>query len=442
MRHFLFLLSLTFFLQSTAQHTIYGKLTPAPENKVMLLYKAEGAFQYFKANINIDENGLFGFSLPENFPIGMYRLVYDTEKNQYINVIYNNENISFVADPNNIVNSIQFAESRENELFFSYIKNINIKYLEQDSIQKLYYADNKNKSLVKAYQEKTTEIQAYQNFFEKEARNTLAYHFIQSYKKSSPVAPPASKDAYYQYLKENYLQHIAFTDTVLHNSSFIVDRLNEYLFDLNEAIAKRQNTALDTNMVNLAFSKLPASTFKNEVMYAITNSAFDPYSSQYDVLLNHLYERYYQQIPAEICNPEFTKMLLSKLQVIVGKKAPNIAMTGQSLYQLKADSTLVIFWSTTCSHCMKEIPEVYELLKDNAQLKVVLVGLEEENSDWESIIKDFPMFMHYKAMGKWDNEYAQAYNIKSTPAYFMLDAQKIIIAKPDNIQGLKNLLGR
>lgn len=439
----LFALSFLFSFQTlTAQHTITGKLTPKGENNLMLLYKTEGAFQYYKASTAIDEQGFFVFALPENFETGSYRLVYNTQKDLYVNIIYNNEDISFSFDPENLMRSIYFSDSKENTLFFDYINQINIKYSAFDSVQKLIYETGVNNKLLRAYSSKKAETEAFQNYFEEESKGLIVYDFISAYRRTLSATPFNNKIEYLEFLSNTYLNSIDFKSENLKNSSFIIDRLNEYVFDLNEAIATRKNANLDTKMLDLALEKIEASKFKDEVIYSLVSSAFDPYSSRYDVLLDYIYTKYYKALPESIKNKDFTEMVKSKLNVIVGKKAPNITLGDSSLYQIKSENTLVIFWSTTCSHCLKEIPEVYEMLAENKNYKVVLVGLEESYSDWESVILSFPKWIHLRANGKWDNEYAKSYNVKSTPAYFVLDQNKVITAKPDKLEDMKELFGK
>lgn len=445
MKNIFYIISISLFLNFTnlqAQHTITGKLSPKGESNLMLLYKTEGAFQYYKSSTEIDSLGMFGFSVPENFETGSYKLVYNAQKNFYVNIIYNQEDISFTCNPNDITNTIYFFDSKENALFFDYIKHINVKYIELDSIQKLCYQDFTNDKLVKQYISKNTEIEAYQNYFEQESKGFLVNNFIKAYKKTNPKLPLKSKLEYYQYLRLNYLNNIDFQNETLRNSSFIIDRINEYTFDLNGAIAKRSNKPLDVSMIDMVLAKIEPSKFKDEVIYSLTNTAFDPYSSAYDLLLDYLHSKYYGTLPETIKNPEFTKILESKLNVIVGKKAPNIKLSNGTLYDIKSDKTMVVFWSTTCSHCLKEIPEVYEFLKDDKTIKVILVGIEEPNSDWENVILTYPNWTHLRADGKWENEYAKAYNVKATPSYFILDKDKMIIEKPDDVKELKLLFGK
>lgn len=434
---FIIIFHLLIFTTSTAQHTITGQIKPVENLKTMLLYKTEGAFQYYKASSKIDSLGLFGFALPKEFENGSYKLVYDTRNNNYVNIIFNNENISFVFDPKNLINTIHFYDSEENTLFFDYVRTINKRYLELDSIQKAYY-ENPREDLQNKYIYKRKEIDAYQNYFEKQSKGKIANHFIKSFVKYLSKTPLNSKKEYYSLLKDNYLSSINFQDSVLRNSSFILDRLIEYVFDLNEITARKNKTKLDVKMIDKALSKIEPSKFKDEVIYSLTSSAFDPYKSTYDILLNHLYNKYYIKLPKEAKTESFTKKVKAKLKVIVGKQAPMFNFEKGNLYEIQEDTTLLIFWSTTCSHCLIEAPKIYEALKTRKNLKIIMIGLEDEYSDWENVSVSFPKSIQIQSKGKWDSEMAKKYNVKGTPSYFILDKNKKIILKPEKIKELSH----
>ena len=69
--------------------------------------------------------------------------------------------------------------------------------------------------------------------------------------------------------------------------------------------------------------------------------------------------------------------------------------------------------------------------------KVVTIGLEKDATDWTEEIKNYPDFIHGIGLGKWENPLVQTYAIAATPTYFVLDANKIIVAKPYDVEGLE-----
>ncbi len=56
-----------------------------------------------------------------------------------------------------------------------------------------------------------------------------------------------------------------------------------------------------------------------------------------------------------------------------------------------AENYLLIFWSSTCSHCLKELPTLHKELKEYEDLKVIAVGLEDDAINWK---KYLPHYLH------------------------------------------------
>jgi len=131
----------------------------------------------------------------------------------------------------------------------------------------------------------------------------------------------------------------------------------------------------------------------------------------------------------------------------IGSKAPNFELEegakgrpAKTLYDLSgATSYILIFWSSSCSHCVDEVPKIHSWITENQHhnSSVVAVGLEEEPYKWNSMKYDMPQFTHVLALGKWEHPLVQRYNITATPFYMVLDPKKTIIAKPQNLEDLK-----
>jgi len=115
--------------------------------------------------------------------------------------------------------------------------------------------------------------------------------------------------------------------------------------------------------------------------------------------------------------------------------APEISWTENdkivSLSELSgAARYILIFWSSTCSHCLEELPALYQELANYKNTTVVAVGLEDDKIAWELEIKKLPNFKHALALGKWESEYAEVFDVQQTRTYFVLDMEKRFVAKP------------
>ncbi|MDX5583477.1 MAG: thioredoxin family protein, partial [Aureibaculum sp.] len=153
---------------------------------------------------------------------------------------------------------------------------------------------------------------------------------------------------------------------------------------------------------------------------------------------------HYLQLPKELQDASFINDIKGQLKTAVGMPVPNILWTENSsqedLYSLTdANYYVVAFWSSTCSHCLIEMPVLYDLLKDSSQIKVISLGLEDDTSKsgWETQISNYPNFINIYGENKWQNQYARDYGVNATPSFFVLDKNKKVIAKPDDVEELK-----
>ena len=71
------------------------------------------------------------------------------------------------------------------------------------------------------------------------------------------------------------------------------------------------------------------------------------------------------------------------------------------------------------------------------KIQVIAFGIEDEEYRWKNQTYDYPDFIHVIGLGKWDNEVGNKYNVTATPTYFILDRDKKIISKPNDIIDLK-----
>ena len=99
----------------------------------------------------------------------------------------------------------------------------------------------------------------------------------------------------------------------------------------------------------------------------------------------------------------------------------------------------MLFWSTGCSHCVDDIPQLQNFLKARPKgfAHVIAIALEDEPTLWHKWIKKHHEFSHIYGKGKWDNNIVKRYGVKATPSYFILDSNKKILAKPEDFDGVK-----
>jgi len=424
-----------------AQHTIKGKFSPADEYNYALLYKVTPESNVYVSNTEI-RDGEFSFELDSTVTKGIYRLVYAIPQEEYnFDIIYNaKEDIELTFNQEIGVN---YIKSSENMLVSSYTADM-------DAISQSigdYYRSKSNDSiaLVESF-EKQAELQLK---YEKEAKGTIAESFI---KANKPYIPEAYQtvEEYIQNLKDNFFSYIDFNNETLQSSNFLSERIISYVFGMTD----KNKDDLETYRANItdvftAIKKAKPKTKKS----LLTILWYQMADLGLESTANFISDKYL--LP--IAKNENDKALVSELEkfkkVSIGTNAPDFSLetslndptTKTKLSELNiAENYVVVFWSSACSHCLEEIPQLQKFVQtqEKSMLQVIAIGLEDAPENWSSLVANYPEFMHVLGLGKWTNKLGVLYNVQATPSYFVLDKDKKIIAKPNDIIELKGYFNK
>lgn len=433
---FAFFLLATFFLQ--AQHTISGTFTPAKEYKWLIAYRLKPGTQVYVADTAI-KNGEFSLNIPENAVEGTYRLVYAIPQEEfYFDVIYNDkENIELSFD---VSEGVSFNSSEENNVFNSYFKKIND--LERQIVD--FYIEGKTDE--NAFENIVQQLKKAQITFETKAVGLITHQFILANK---PFIPSKYEpiQRYIKLKKENYFNALDFKNPVLQASDFLTDKVTNYVFTALplEPITQIQTENIMQNNIRKVdyFIQGVEPTYKLHVFYSLWTQAV---ASSFNSTSDFIYDSYLKTLAFETKNQDILEKIDLHNRLRIGAAAPEITWKDGDLVKRLSDMNdaenyVLVFWSSSCSHCLRELPALHDKLKNNNTIKVVAVGLEEEEDVyWKQESGKMTNFEHAIALGKWENEYAKLYDIHQTPTYFILDRDKRIIAKPEDDKGVIEFL--
>ena len=279
-----------------------------------------------------------------------------------------------------------------------------------------------------------------QQEFEVNSEGMLASHFIKSNEKYYAENLFESPQKYLNSEKAHFFKYINFTDPAIINSNVITQAVLDYTFYLNncddvEVQQKVYKNAIDTVLVKVSNNDLLKSEIVNTLLYAFSQS-------ENLIITDYLQDNYYKNLPAEYKNDEDINNLLDNLKIAIGRTAPDFTFNsnGEStnLHNLDTAKTYVlVFWSTGCSHCIDEVPKLYDYMLDKTNVQVINIGLENSNVEFEKYAEKFEKWISVLGLEKWENSIAKNYNIVSTPTYFILNEAKTIIEKPEHIEDVK-----
>lgn len=415
-----------------AQHTVSGTFSPATDFTYAFLYKATPEGADYVDRGKLDDSGHFEIKLDSSLTAGIYKIVYaiPPEENNFDFIYNGKESVAF-----NFSNDegVDFTASIENKLWNSYLKSMS---MVNQTINNYYTKESTDEA---AYLSIFKTLKEAQLNYEASANGKLVSAFIAA---NRPYIPKAFEDldTYLGHLKDNYLQHIDFSDYLLQSSSFITERVNSYVFDLN----LNPNTAIYKTHISEVAAAIPNEniTIKTSLLEILWQRFV---SLENHVLANYITDNYLLDLANKSNNKVLAQRLVSYKNTSIGTKAPNFDITNSTtktnLHALEgSEYYLLIFWSSSCGHCLNELPKVSTLVTDKTDLQVVAFGLEKETDEWTNAIKDFPNFIHNIGLGKWEHPIVSTYGITATPMYFLLSKDKIIMAKPYSFEDLEVVL--
>ncbi|MEC3906417.1 TlpA disulfide reductase family protein [Tamlana sp. 2201CG12-4] len=420
-----------------AQHSIKGEFSPAKDYNVLLLYKVTPTISEYVSSTKVDEEGHFEFELDSTVVKGVYRIVYAVPQEDYnFDIIYNGkEDIELRF---NSETGVAYKSSFENKLLASYTNSMS---MVTHSIGNYFRQKSKDTTALKAIFKTQKETQS---SYEEAARGTIVFEFI---KANKPYTPDKYLDirAYISALKAHYFDAIDFNNATLQSSNFLSEKMLNYVFGMSSK-SKDNLTSYKTN-IDAFCDKMK--TVPKEIKRVLL---LDLWQQMVDLKLepvaNYISETYLMDVAVALNDQELLHALILYKDLSNGAKAPDFSIeliennkkVTKKLSQLDAaEQYIIVFWSSGCSHCLDEVPQLQTFIKSKEKnnVKVVAIGLEDEPIAWNALIEKYPEFIHVYGKDKWDNETANNYGVTSTPTYFVLNKNKEIIAKPENFDAVK-----
>lgn len=422
----LFLLSL---ISIQAQHTISGTFSPAKEFSWLIAYHLTPSGQEYVADTAI-KDGRFSLEIGSDKPSGIYRMVYAVPQEEYyFDVIYNGkEDIQLHFDSSRGVN---FKASQENILYGTYFKGIH----DMESTLVGFYTNGNDD--VREYETIIQRLKSFQQTSEEQSKGLLAHAFISANRPYIPLAYEALSD-FVANRKKHYFDAFEVNDTTLQASGFLSDKIVNYVFTalpLKEMTAPETEKAMQENVQ--AVTEKMAVTKEGFKFIVYEKLWLQASESKLHELADFIYSNYLKALALKTGHAQSVLDIEIHNRLRVGAVAPEMVWKENGSVQKlsglnEAEHYLLVFWSSQCGHCLSELPALHKALKDASNVKVLAIGLEDDDTTWSVESAKLPDFKHIISLGKWDSEYADLYAIERTPTYFVLDAEKKIIAKPEN----------
>ncbi|AKK73087.1 thioredoxin [Chryseobacterium gallinarum] len=367
------------------------------------------------------KNNVWTFKYPSHY-MGMMK-VYFPGTNNTINFISENKDINIKLDiQNNKIKDVVYLDEA-NELMSKQQEGSQKKELILPALTQIkeYYKDNTD--FGKALKTEIDRLSGKSAVIDAASHPFISYYNTNYSKFLSNTADPSKKVN-----QDEIINFIDKSNDMLESSSLLRPLLVAYL-----------NSGGNTNVtgsVDKLLDRLKVETPRGQTVLSELIDIFDAY--QMDEFKNK-YLSLAKNLKCTITD-RLASTLKSNANVEMGAAFPNykfqspVNTTAKSLYDVKADRKVIVFWSSTCSHCESELPKLldkYNELKGK-NIQIIALSLDVDKNSYTKKIAAFPWINDSELRG-WNSSYVDTYNVHATPTYFILDANNKIINKPEHV---------
>ena len=410
--------------------------------------------RFYQDTATIDAKGFISFADTAHLKEGMYFLLLPGQK--IFDFILSPNTLSFSINEADPVKSAQFKNSPDNTAFYAY-QNFFLNQKEKaDTLSAQLKSANPSQKtvLTKQLSEIDSTMLVYIQDFLKTNPKSL---FTAILKTSKDVdVPPAPKRIdgtidstwQYHYYKKHYFDNVDFTDDRLIRTPVLVSKVETYFKNL--VVPRPDSLIKEIDMILTTCKSSPDlyEYFVREYTYKYETSQV----MGMDAVFVHLGREYYMKSKCPWATSSTVTKITERVELLepllLGKKAPNLFMTDTAgtyryLHDVNAKYTILFFWDSQCGHCQQETPKLYEWwLKNRSKgIQVYAASIERKDDDWMKFIrsKNIRQWLNVRD-SKTHTDFKVTYDIYATPVLYVLDKNKIIIAKRIGYENLDDFL--
>ena len=434
---------------------------------------------YYSDTAVSDTKGRCVFERAKGYKAGVYALVVPGPK--YFELLVNEDEVVMRTDTADLLGHLNVERSEENQIFLEYVRFLNTKKKDGEAIKAR--VDAIKDPIAKARDKEQLvkldkEIKDYMNAAVVKAPSTYAASLIRMSIEADQVQirtadGAVDSSATYYYYRQHYWDNTDLTDERILRAPVFQNKFDEYIGKVVPQIPDTINKLADDLITRMG-------TTPELFKFAVHNITYKYETSEImgmDAVFVHMAQTYYCPKGGEASKATWmSKDKLDKLcerarkqaPIVIGAKAKNIILTDTTeqrwidMYKMPSEYVLVVFWDPHCGHCKKTLPDLYKQYQEKLKpigVEVFSVAKATDSTlfaDWKAFIRDNKMYWtnvgltwHVyadakKNSGKYIPEYttieslnyAEAWDVFSTPRFFLLDADRKIVGKqiePDQI---------
>ena len=447
-------------------HSIHISLKPYQNTKIYIgTNYGNSRVLADSAILNDKSEGVFASN--KKLTPGIYFVVSPKYAILFDFLVDENQKFKIIADTSNLTD-VTIIGSNDNIIFKNYSKSMNEIGAQLSEIESNFKtAANKNDSttLTNKYNDKKKEMNEKRLAIMKGQPNSMTAYLLNVMQRPDAPAIPivngkADSTYPFYYVKNHYWDNVVFNDNRLIRTPFFETKLDEYF---KNYVSREPDSIIEEVQYMLTVAKTGNEIYPF-LLFKFTNKYINPEFMGQDKVFLHVYKNFFAKGDTVLLNEaskkSITERAYSMMANQLGLAAPPLVLNDTndkkiSLYDIASPYTFVAFWDPMCSHCKEEIPRVdsfYKAIWNKLNVKVLSVNINfKEIATWKTFINENKLegWLHaYQTEADFNKEIQQGkpttirqlYDVFKTPTFYLLDANKKIIAKNLTIEQFNDFL--
>lgn len=421
---------------------------------------------YFNGNtflvdsIRLSDSGLGVFHKPQKLEEGQY-LVYVDNFIFFEILLADRQSLQIQVDTVDRFVNNKVTGAKQSVAFAEYVSFITSKQRERVKLiqqGQALHTENQNTDEVRnKLLQLNQEVDAFRDVFLSIYKELwVGKFFIGTEPVIGPYPSPKTQEeatTEFLYQKAHFFDHIDFGDKRFWRTNFFPQKVIQYMESWVENIP---------DSLAMAATRLVEKSKGDTISFQLTLTKLMNYATQSDrmgmenvwakltedhIINNkniHIDSTYLANLTSEYAKIRFNRIGMIAQNILL----QDSAYQKTTLYDMSAQEsyTLVCFYEPNCGHCNTIVPQIYERLYkkySNKGLHVACIYLLTDRDEWLNFVQERglngPSWTNL-----WDPDRSSYYwtyfDTSSTPAIYLLDKKKRIIAKKLSVESLDNLL--
>ncbi len=400
--------------------------------------------------------GTFVFDGNDPLPGGVYMAVSQKKIKLFEFIVNQQQEFTLNTDTSAYSINLTTEGSKENKLFFEYIR-----YNEQlfsnsrvfrDSMEDLERGTNEHKALERKIESINKQATEYKINIINNNTDLFISKLLSAMREveiPDSISKSTDSTAAYRYFRNHYWDFFDLKDARLLHTPMFSKKVDQY-FDQLVVVHPDSVIAAIDEVIALA---RPSQEVVSWLVWHFIAEYQNPDYMGFDVVFIHLADQYFQKEEIINATASVTQNIIDRANkmrpLTLGSPAPNLILIDtignyQSFTSLTNDFLLLFFWDYDCGVCKKEIASLKTLMTDTGfDIGVFAINVNADLEKWKlGIIENGFIWTNVNGTRSVTQDFHDLYDTHGTPAIFLLDKERKIIAKQlsiDQVDGfIKN----